>query len=199
MALIPRNNLGEALGQENIPGLSGININFSPLGMRNGKYTLYIYVYENEEAYGIVNTHREFRKDYRSFIELVSVELMQSEVFNDARINNAVKWHFDTFEIIDDSFVINGWAFLENEESSKNQVYLEIQKPDGMISIYSTQTIYRTGLGEYFNDDRYNSAGFQAQLPKDAIGLGENIITVLINTDNRAVQSETFTWQDNLD
>ena len=173
---------------------TGFSITFSPLGMRNGDYTLFIYIYENENNYGIKNTGREFQKYYRNFTELKGGVLLDSKDFSKASENNSIKYNIDWCYLEDGKLDIYGWAFLENAESSENRVYLEIQKPDGTVSFYSTKRFLREGVGEYFSDNRYIYSGFQAKVPIIALGQGDNIITVFIGTDNRAVNGYTFYW-----
>lgn len=50
-----------------------IGTEFSTVNMRNGTYELYVYVYENEENYGLLNTGRLFQKEYASFSEIHTI------------------------------------------------------------------------------------------------------------------------------
>lgn len=48
----------------------GFRTVFSPLGMRNGTYRLYIYCFEDNENFGFIPTGRDFIKTYTDFYEL---------------------------------------------------------------------------------------------------------------------------------
>lgn len=66
--IIDRFNLRDLFNQNNIVGINhGFITRFSPLNMKNGVYTLYIYCYENENEIGITNTNMVFEKTYQSF------------------------------------------------------------------------------------------------------------------------------------
>jgi len=188
-----KQRLVQTLNDKKVPKeRTAFSTTFSPLGMKNDVYTLYLYVSENDENYGILNTGREFRKGYRNFIELNGGEIVENKDFSKASVNNSINYRIDWCRIKDGKLDIYGWAFLENTESSENRIYLEIQKPDGTVSFYSTKRFFREGVGEYFKDDRYNHSGFQALIPLSAIGQGDNIITIIIGTDSRAVNGHTF-------
>ncbi len=47
----------------------GFITKFSPLKMENGIYKLYIYCYENDEAIGLMDTGKLYKKTYRGFTE----------------------------------------------------------------------------------------------------------------------------------
>lgn len=56
--------------EKNINGVfHGFSTEFSPLGMSNGEYELWIICHENETNYGAVNTSRVFVKTSSSFYE----------------------------------------------------------------------------------------------------------------------------------
>lgn len=55
----------------NIKGLMhGFIVSFSTLEIKNGEYTMYVYIKENGQDYGIVNTERKFIKANKEFREL---------------------------------------------------------------------------------------------------------------------------------
>jgi len=195
MNLQNRNDLEGAFSDKHVPKYrTGISATFSPLAMKNGMYDLYLYVYENEDNFGVVNTGREFRKDYQSFKELRGGELLENDVFSNAVESKSIKFHIEDCRIVNEEVIIRGWAYLENSESAKNPVYLEVRKPNRSVSIFSTQKIFRQDVGEYYNDDRYNMSGFQARIPKDTIGTGDTIFTVIVGTENRAIEHYIYHW-----
>lgn len=198
MDLFIKGGLAVALPNNIVPEYrTGVTTTFSPLGMENGDYALYIYVYENEDNVGIINTGRVFHKSYQSFFEIIGGQKLSNSDFAGARANPAVKYYIDECSVSGGKVQINGWAYLENTESSKNQIFLQIMKPDGTVSYYSTQKVSRVDVAEHFKDDRYASSGFRVELPPDAIGTGENLISVIIGTENRAAGEYAFTWDGN--
>lgn len=173
---------------------NGFSTEFSPLIMKNGEYTLFINVFENDENFGFLNTGRVFRKHFRSFKELEPGEQVDNKKFSNSSVNTSIFSTVDSFKIIDNKLKVLGWAFLENVESSENRIFLEVQKPDGTISVYSTRKMFREDVGDAFSDDRYNYSGFYALVPISALGKGDNLITILIGTTNRNETAYTFYW-----
>jgi len=72
--LTDRLDLRSQLSQSKVIGFRhGFRTTFSPLGMSNGVYELYIYCYENEENFGYIKTDKVFIKQYSEFVEQGSV------------------------------------------------------------------------------------------------------------------------------
>jgi len=66
--------LRDQLAQSNVEGTEhGFHTTFSPLGMDNGTYELYIYCYEDEANAGYIKTDKVFIKQYREFVELDTI------------------------------------------------------------------------------------------------------------------------------
>lgn len=177
---------------------NGFSTKFSPLIMKNGDYTLYVNVFENDENFGFLNTGRVFRKHFRSFKELEPGEQVDNKKFSNSSVNTSIFSYVDSSKIIDNKLEVRGWAFLENVESSENRIFLEVQKPDGTISVYSTKKILREDVGDAFSEDRYNYSGFYALVPISALGKGDNLITILIGTTDRNETTSTFSWDGSL-
>ena len=161
---------------------NGFSTEFSPLPMRNGDYTLFINVFENDEDFGFLNTGRVFRKHFRSFRELEPGTLVEKNKFSNSSINTSITKTLDWAKIVNQELEVYGWAFLE------------VKKPDGSISFYSTKKVFREGVGDAFNDDRYNYSGFYSLVPLSALGKGDNLITIIIGTTNRDETAHTFYW-----
>lgn len=69
-SLSDRFDLRSQLTLSNVTGYKhGFRTTFSPLGMANGTYELYIYCYEDEENVGYVKTDKVFIKQYGEFFE----------------------------------------------------------------------------------------------------------------------------------
>lgn len=68
--LTDRLDLRSQLSQSKVIGFRhGFRTTFSPLGIANGVYELYIYCYENEDFVGYINTDKVFIKQYDEFYE----------------------------------------------------------------------------------------------------------------------------------
>lgn len=66
--------LRDQLAQSKVEGTThGFQTIFSPLGMANGTYELYIYCYENEDNVGYIKTDKVFIKHYGEFLEQGSI------------------------------------------------------------------------------------------------------------------------------
>lgn len=53
---------------------NGISTTFSTANMKNGVYQLYLYVYENQHNFGLVDTEMEYVKHYDSFSRLIEFD-----------------------------------------------------------------------------------------------------------------------------
>lgn len=178
---------------------NGFSTEFSPLTMKNGDYTLFINVFENIENSGFLNTGRVFQKSFRSFRELEPGRIMEINKFSNSAVNTSITSNVDWSKIVNQKLEVYGWAFLENVESSENQIYLELKTSDGGISYYSTKKVFREGVGNTFNDNRYNYSGFYTLIPLNALGKGDNLLTIFIGTSNRDGKAHTFKWDGVLD
>ena len=68
--LSDRFDLRNQLNQSKVIGTThGFRSTFSPLGMVNGTYDLYIYCFENDNDVGYIKTDKVFIKQYDQFIE----------------------------------------------------------------------------------------------------------------------------------
>lgn len=72
--LTDRLDLRADLAEANAKGLThGFHTIFSPLGLANGTYELYIYCYEDEANAGYIKTDKVFIKQYSEFVELDTI------------------------------------------------------------------------------------------------------------------------------
>ncbi|HOD04953.1 MAG TPA: hypothetical protein PKH92_07905 [Anaerolineaceae bacterium] len=171
----------------NVPDArNGYYAKFSPLGMKNGDYSLFMKVVENEYASGTFYSYSDFRKTNDEFIRLENGIEVTDLDFSNVTTSNAVKWYVDVCEIREDKLYISGWTLHKRQHSLSNRVYLEIIKPDGTIVYFSTSRVFRKGVGELFGNNKFNMAGFWVEIPLDSLGEGENHISMMIGTKYRA-------------
>ncbi|MDI9567027.1 hypothetical protein [Candidatus Brevifilum fermentans] len=189
-----RRGLVNVFSEKDVPEeRTGFSASFSSLGMKNGYYFLYFYVYENEDNFGLLNTNREFRKHNRGLEEYFGGELVKNEKFSKVSNTGQLLFDVNSCEIKNGYLNIYGWAFLQGVGSAKNRIFLEIQKPDSSVSYYSTKRMLREDVSEFFGDNRYLQSGFSARISLDAIGEGDNIIRFIIG-GNRSNGSYEFNW-----
>ncbi len=194
MNLSNRKDVSTVFKDNKVPNQrTGISTSFSPLNLKNGNYTMYLYVYENEKASGIINTKKVFLKNNHTFKEIYSVENLPISEFLKAKPNNEILYHIEKNNLENNNFLVAGWAFINNIDANKNQVYLEITKPDGVQNVYNTNKVTRWDVSDHFQDEKYKMSGFSALLPTDAFGEGENKISIIIGKENRSVESYIFT------
>lgn len=188
-----RKDIASVLINQNVPKQKvGIIAYFSPLNLKNGIYELYISVYENEKAYGIVDTNRTFIKNYRVFREIIAGEEQPIKDFIKAKPTKELKYYFDKIELEQDDYLINGWAFIENQNTVNNKIFLEIYPLNGTPKIYSTNKVERVDVSEYFQNENYNWSGFTAKIPKNAFIADKNQITIIINNEYKADNAYIF-------
>jgi len=177
---------------------TGISTTFSPLNLKNGNYTLYIYVYENENAFGIINTKKVFLKNNHNFKEIFSGDNLPITEFSKAKPNKEIQYHIEKNELGNNNILITGWAFIYNFDADRNQIYLEITKPDGVQNVYNTNKVTRKDVSDHFQDEKYKMSGFSALLPLDAFGEGENKISIIIGKESRSVDYYIFSLNEGI-
>ena len=92
-----------------------------------------------------------------------------------------VKACIDNCILKDDGLLsINGWTFIEKRDTSKQDVYIKIQKKDGESFLYTTQKEERLDVAEAFDSELYNYSGFRAVLPNNIITKEDDIEKISI-------------------
>lgn len=183
----------------NVPDArNGYYTKFSPLGMKDGDYSLFMQVFENENDSGIFYSYSDFRKTNHDFVRLASSARITNLDFSNVKTSDAVKWYIDVCEIRAGKLYIAGWALHEDLHSLANHVFLEIVKPDGTTSYFSTSRVFRVGVGEQFGDSKFNMAGFWAEVPLDTVGQGENHIAMIIGTNHRSPTDYQYLYDETI-
>jgi len=158
---------------------------FSPLELADGEYRLYIYDWENESFNGLIDTGKVYLKSNRSFTEYFGGKEVTYNDFAQAKTSDSVKCNLDNCNEKSEGIYISGWALIENAESADNPVYLEIIKADGTRTVYDTIKMPRTDVGTSFNNSMYDKSGFSAVIPSDAIADGNNMMTIIVGTQEK--------------
>jgi hypothetical protein len=84
-----------------------------------------------------------------------------------------------------DGYYIEGWAYVEDQKTDRQKVYIGISNAKGWV-FYTTQKLDRYDLNSYFHKDHLEKGGFYARIKASDLAPGENKISVYIeNKDTR--------------
>lgn len=171
---------------------NGFSAKFSPLGMKDGIYSLFAEVIENDTDSGIFYTYSDFRKVNNTFTKLESNARISNMDISGIVTTELVKWHIDECEVRGNKLYVSGWALHKNLHSLSNQIFVELIRNDGKAEYFSTSRVYRDGVGKQFGDSKFNMAGFWAEIPLDYISHGDNHLSMIIGTKYRSPDNYLF-------
>jgi hypothetical protein len=60
---------------------------------------------------------------------------------------------------------LSGWIYVNDHETKEQEVYVQLEKPDGTIVYYLSKPMDRFDVGTYFDNEQYNSSGFYVSIP----------------------------------
>jgi hypothetical protein len=89
---------------------------------------------------------------------------------------------------------ISGWVIVEKKQTKGQRIYVQLEKPDGVIVHYSTIPIERPDVGNFFKNPLYNASGFSAVLPLKA-GLNSEACTIKFVVKNKHGVFKSKVWQ----
>jgi hypothetical protein len=162
---------------------------FSTIIMKNGIYKLYIYDWENENNYGIVDTGKLYKKDA---IGIEEFTWTSSEIDLDLRssVQRGLASNIEIFNNLHgDLLNVEGWAFV-NEMDCKNQkVYIEIIGKSGSKT-YDTISCTRYDVRTAYQNEMYEQSGFKAQIPIAGSDNGEITINIYIENDGTIYRTD---------
>jgi hypothetical protein len=139
-----------------------IACNLPTIGLDEGVYELYVYVWENDQNYGIKKTGLRFLKDRNGIKRYISSEAKMLNIpINDIRYN------IDNVEKVDDGIQILGWAYIPGKDSKYQDVYIEVNGIQNKV--YKATSYYREDVGTFYEDPNLNSSGFICIVPQDAV------------------------------
>ena len=84
-----------------------------------------------------------------------------------------------------DSYYIEGWAFIENQNASSQKVWVGISNENG-IKFYNTQSVNRYDLNPYFKKDYIENGGFFTRIKLENLTLGINKVSIY--TENKGIK-----------
>lgn len=161
-------------------GMVAINYKYSTLNLPNGIYEMLIYVKENEYDYGITSTDYYYKKTSTNFVrvdkegnELVLSEngeiLANEVVVSVENISEQGKWNIDNITKAEESLTISGWASYSSETNNNQEIYIAVNYIDGSVKYYTTQSVSRSDVATYFNDESYMKCGFKTTISDENI------------------------------
>lgn len=78
-----------------------------------------------------------------------------------------------------DGYYIEGWAYLQDQKTDKQKVYIGIGNAAGQV-FYQAQPMHRYDLNSYFHKEHLENGGFYARIKAKDVAAGENNISICI-------------------
>jgi hypothetical protein len=96
-----------------------------------------------------------------------------------------VRTFLDNQQVIGGYYILKGWAYVANQDTRGQEIFVRIQKPDGSSVHYSTTPETRLDVGAAFKNPLCNQSGFTAAIPLEpGLNLGAcSIVLVVKNKD----------------
>lgn len=93
---------------------------------------------------------------------------------------------------IKDGYLIEGWGFIEEQNSDNQKVFIGIKNiSHTKLVFFSTTQVPRYDLNPYFKKNYIENAGFFARLKDNDVKPGENEIWVMIKVNDKVKLSKT--------
>lgn len=105
--------------------------------------------------------------------------------------NEGVTNNTESITKIDDSYLIEGWAFIDGENTNKQKVYIGLESNDSKSTFYLANRTQRFDLNPYFKKLNLTNGGYLARIKEKDIMVGENKISILIEVDGNIKIIET--------
>jgi len=103
---------------------------------------------------------------------------------------NNIQYWIDQFQAGAPTLEMNGWAFIEGHDSVNNEIYI-VLKSSGRVYVFTTETVIRKGVTEYFEELGLNLdySGFAARIPATKVAGGKYAVGLYITKgDTEALQ-----------
>lgn len=144
----------------------GFNIEFCPLGLKNGEYSVILQVEEN----GIPVTRADSGYKLKKVRGHVTVEYDPSDPVAEP-FNDAVGWvngGINSDETnLDETGNLNlkGWAIIDDVEAMDTEIFVKVIDGGTDLGTFSTTKENITYIADYFDNEQYYGAGFIAKIP----------------------------------
>lgn len=140
--------------------MNGIEMQASTIAVRDGIYSIYVYVHENDDNYGLIDTGRRIIKSRDRFEEL-QYELVTEEL--NAIISPSLRMNSKA-ALVNGALRITGWSFVEGMETDNQEIMVMIETPDEE-RIYRAKKNSRADIISHFENDDYLYSGFEVEIP----------------------------------
>lgn len=95
-------------------------------------------------------------------------------------------FNIQAIDKVKDSYLIDGWAYIENESASNQEVYIGLKSPSQTnIKFMTIKQIPKFDLNPYFKKFNLQEAGFLARIRLSDLQNGENEIYILIKNGDK--------------
>lgn len=181
-----RLDLQNTLTKINIMGrYNGFMVDFSMLNMDNGIYDIYMYVHENDTAFGLSATGRKIIKTSET-IEEYKTGLVNN--FDDMQSNEGIEYALDDFFENGTEYRLDGWGLIHGIPSDKVDSYLEFVNENGEKFTFSAFTTSRYDISGGFGAD-YLESGFRLAIQRGALPFGNYSVYYVAKTENMVYRS----------
>jgi len=174
---------------------SGFLGSFSLIALKNGVYHLYIYNREDQELCGVADTGRKFLVQNAVFKEIfISEELKVTKP--DELSGLIIRSNIDSCTVSDNILNVSGWAFVEGSESA-GLTMVRLTKSNGDELYFSTISVDRPDVVDYFGKSELALSGFKASIPLEGIGTDEFTLRIFFEGVGTSSNSCSFPLQGN--
>lgn len=78
-----------------------------------------------------------------------------------------------------DGYYIEGWAYLDDQKTDKQKVYIGVNSASGTV-FYEAQPMHRYDLNSYFHKEHLENGGFYVRIKEKDVAPGENKLSICI-------------------
>lgn len=97
---------------------------------------------------------------------------------------NDLAYNIDSITELNDSYLIEGWAFIGEENTKNQKIYIGITNNlDNKIIYYSTKSFSRYDLNSFFKKNNLSYGGYLGRVRKNDLKVGENKISLMIEVN----------------
>lgn len=156
-----------------------------------GLYRIGIYVYENDEIYGICWMPVCIKKTFWGGSEIYYGEQVPN--FEDVQESDSAKGTVLATWGMEDYFYIPGYAYDTQFGPNNQNVYIEADSADGSRMTYLALPSDSTG-NSFYPDETYTDNSFVARIPMDLMPEGKIKLRVIL--ENRETKERIYAFQD---
>lgn len=159
----------------------------STLSVPPGVYDVYLYVWENESNYGLINTKQKYVKDHKRFYQYMPQIISSVDSVESPDIKCSLNTKSDEVSV-----KFWGWAIQEETDAQTQDVILEFFTESGEKITYETTKQPRYDVGLSFHNDLYNLSGFELTLPFSELPNNIHEIRVVLIGDKNLRYARNF-------